>query len=281
MRFLRAFYLSSARSWVRRLGIVRVVSWLGDARTQRRSRQYQRERPERVWVQVGPWAAELHVAGAVEYARALSVHEDRHILRFLLKHVRRGDACWDVGANVGLYTLLLARAAGEKGTVTSFEPEDRARARLAQNAALNGFRNIRVLGLALGRESTKMGLNASEYYSSGTHQLVKAAGGVSPAPEGMVLVDVAAGDEVLKKERLRVPAVIKIDVEGMEEDVLLGLDETLRRPECRCVVCEVHFSILESRGLQEAPARIGAYLREHGFNHAVWLDHSHLGAYKA
>lgn len=280
MQFSKIAYLSPMRSWLRRLGFMKLASLIGEMRTRWRYFQYQWKRPQRVPVQIGPWTARMYVADAIEYARVLSVREDRHILQFLLKWVRRGDVCWDVGANIGLYTLLLARAVGENGTVVAFEPEKRALDRLIQNAALNNFENIKVLRLALGRENTKMELRIAEHYSSGTHRLIKETEGFPPGSTNVVLVDVIKGDDIRRGENLEVPSIIKIDVEGMEEDVLSGLNETLRHPQCRCIVCEVHFSILEARGLREVPLRIEPYLREHGFNHAVWLDHSHLGVCK-
>ena len=71
--------------------------------------------------------------------------------------------------------------------------------------------------------------------------------------------------------------MLKIDVEGFEEDVIKGLGGALARPECRAVLIEVHFAILEERGERHAPARMQRFLRERGF-HVEWTDASHLAA---
>jgi hypothetical protein len=78
---------------------------------------------------------------------------------------------------------------------------------------------------------------------------------------------------------LRTPALIKVDVEGAEEEVLHGLSRTLAGPSCHTLLCEVHFAQLEARGHREAPARIESSLRSHGFR-IRWLDASHLLATK-
>ena len=57
----------------------------------------------------------------------------------LLAHVRRGDTVWNVGANVGVYTLQLAHMVGDTGRVVAFEPNPRTIAVLRRNVALNGY----------------------------------------------------------------------------------------------------------------------------------------------
>jgi hypothetical protein len=48
------------------------------------------------------------------------------------------------------------------------------------------------------------------------------------------------GDRFIEKNRLQPPSIIKIDVEGAEGSVIDGLSNTIQRPECRLVYCEVH-----------------------------------------
>jgi FkbM family methyltransferase len=220
------------------------------------------------------------VADAIEYERVLSFRDDRHILQTLLDSVAPGDSYWEVGASIGLYSVLLAQAVGESGQVLAFEPEERSLNRLVQNVALNNLSNIRPLRIALGRDRNRMKLRVSQRAFSGTHSLVMTEAEVSESATEVVEVDVFPGDEFRRQEQLEIPTTIKVDVEGAEEEVLAGLKETLQHPNCRTVVCEIHFAILESRGLGEAPNRIEGYLQNCGFNRTAWLDHSHLVAFK-
>ncbi len=71
--------------------------------------------------------------------------------------------------------------------------------------------------------------------------------------------------------------MIKVDVEGFEEEVLQGMGEMLTSPELRSVLVEVHFMKLELRGKATAPVRIEKLLRDKGFK-TNWVDASHLFA---
>jgi hypothetical protein len=73
----------------------------------------------------------------------------------------------------------------------------------------------------------------------------------------------------------RTPNVIKVDVEGFEEEVLLGMGDVLTSPELRSVLVEVHFLKLEVRGRATAPVRIEKLLKSKGFR-TDWVDASHL-----
>lgn len=106
-----------------------------------------------------------------------------------------------------------------------------------------------------------------------THSLL----GDTPAGPGgpRIEVPLRTGDGVLAAERLPVPTVVKIDVEGFEEDVVSGMRGVLASRTCRALFIEVHFALLEARKTPDAPARIVAELRGHGFR-TRWLDPSHL-----
>jgi FkbM family methyltransferase len=73
----------------------------------------------------------------------------------------------------------------------------------------------------------------------------------------------------------RTPNVIKVDVEGFEEEVLLGMGDVLTSPELHSVLVEVHFLKLEVRGRATAPVRIEKLLKSKGFR-TDWVDASHL-----
>ena len=74
---------------------------------------------------------------------------------------------------------------------------------------------------------------------------------------------------------------MKIDVEGFEYEVISGMQTTLNAAQCRAVFCELHFEVLEKRGLRQNPARIVKRLRSLGFAKVRWLDASHISAHKS
>lgn len=65
-------------------------------------------------------------------------------MAFVRRYLRPGDEFLDVGANIGVYTLLAASVIGPEGFIDSFEPGAVAASRLRENVDLNGLRNVRV-----------------------------------------------------------------------------------------------------------------------------------------
>ncbi len=274
-----SFYLNPCRSWLRRAGILGIIKWFFRFPLYWRYFEYRLKRPSQLEVGAGPVRAKMNVADSVEYAFILNFRQDRKLLEKLLYRLKPGDTCWDVGANMGLYTVLFSRQTGESGEVVSFEPEEKAFRRLQENLSLNGISNVTPLKLALGRKSGQMKLQLTEHHGYGTHSLV--LGEQDPEKVSGCMISVRAGDELRKEKNMKVPALIKLDVEGAEEEVLAGLGGTLKDPVCRTAACEVHLSILESKGLGDAPKRIIQFLKECGFEKFEWPSPSHFVAYKS
>jgi len=138
----------------------------------------------------------------------------RRVLRALIEP---GMVVGDVGANVGLLTLVCARATGPGGKVHAFEPEPGARRQLEKTKALNGLDWVEVHPLAAGREPGTTQFNVSPIIGhSSIYQLPEAEG------SGRTIdVQIARLDDVVSP---RTPFdVVKIDVEGAELDVLAGM----------------------------------------------------------
>jgi FkbM family methyltransferase len=196
-----------------------------------------------------------------------AAHYEAKFERAIMDQVRPGDVVWDVGANVGLYTTRLSGAVGDSGRVIAFEPSPACFAQLQR--ATSACANVQLLQSALSDAAGEACLSVTDDPTTGS---LFAASGANT-----VQVPVAVGDELIASGRAPAPAVLKIDVEGFEEEVLRGLTRTLQDARCRAVLCEVHFGILDARGQRQAPTRITALLRQCGFN-TRWVDASHLSA---
>jgi FkbM family methyltransferase len=147
-----------------------------------------------------------------------------------LRLVRRGDVVFDVGANTGYYTVLLARLAGPHGAVHAFEPVPATYARLAERVARAGAGGSVVLNLAAlsDREGPVQLLVPGG--DDGQAALVRHRTGswrdaaVSTHPSAATTLDGYAA-----RQRLSRLDFIKVDVEGAELAVLTGGLATLRR----------------------------------------------------
>lgn len=180
-----------------------------------------------------------------------------------------GDIVWDVGANVGYYTRRLSDRAGPNGYVCAFEPVPSCFAKVEQLA----LPNVKAINVALGSTDETLHMTMSTDPLGVSHSLA------APPPDAgnSIPVQVVRGDKIRSTLSLPQPNVVKIDVEGFEEEVLLGMRETVANKSCRAVFVEVHFGILEQRGQRQAPSRIESLLRSSGYK-TSWIDVSALQA---
>ena len=91
--------------------------------------------------------------------------------RIMKEIIKPGMDVVDIGANIGYFTLLMAKLTGDNGRVYAFEPEDKNFESLIRNIGLNGFKNIVPYRFALSDESGEAKLYISEY-ESGEHSMI-------------------------------------------------------------------------------------------------------------
>lgn len=149
------------------------------------------------------------------------------VQEFLASTVKPGQVIYDVGANVGFFTLLAARLTGPGGKVISFEPLPENLLHLRRNVERNQFRNVTIQPLALGAASEERVFHVSERPTWG--KLEKAGSARPDKYLADIKVAVARLDDLLSKGEIPPPDFVKIDVEGAEVEVLEGARETLAR----------------------------------------------------
>jgi FkbM family methyltransferase len=136
--------------------------------------------------------------------------------------VKAGDSVVDIGANIGYYTLLLAKLVGEQGRVFAFEPEPRNLKLLQKNVALSGYRNIVVIPKAASNTTGNARLYLSDY-NNGDHRMSN-----SSEPRDSIAISTVRIDEELRSYD-RPIRLIKMDVQGHEASALEGMPELLSR----------------------------------------------------
>jgi FkbM family methyltransferase len=138
--------------------------------------------------------------------------------------LKPGDTFYDIGANVGFFTVIGAKLVGASGRVYAFEPVRENVAIIQRNIKLNNFHNVTVLEKAVSSSTGQGELLLAEY--AGGHTLLTA--GTPPDVRGVMRVDLVAIDDLVAQQTLPPPDVVKIDVEGAELDVLHGMSQTLQ-----------------------------------------------------
>jgi len=193
----------------------------------------------RSWVQVpGSGTLEVRLSGATF---RLDMHEwmyqgyyfglfDQLELRIIRRLLVRGGDLVDVGASIGLYTINAAKSLRGAGQVLALEPNPKQRARLEENLELNHCANVIVSGLAAAAEPGRVNLyvprDGDSAWASLSHDRVRAS--VWGDGADVLEIEAATLDDIVAQHGVQ-PAVVKIDVEGLELDVLRGAGELLNR----------------------------------------------------
>ncbi len=144
----------------------------------------------------------------------------------LIDLVRPDSVVIDIGANIGLLAMDLARKA-HLGTVVAFEPDPDNFSRMQEHIAINGLKNIIPLPFAIGLEETTHKLYQVVESNSGMNRIITHGEDLSRFPYKEVRVlPLAKGLEGVPLAKVD---VIKIDVEGFEQAVLKGCEDILLR----------------------------------------------------
>lgn len=195
------------------------------------------------------WAPNAFEAGGIP-------HYESALLDALPRLVAPGSVVYDIGANIGLYSVPLSKAVGPEGKVYCFEPNPICVSYLHVNLDANHCDNCRIVPLAITDGANQVSL---------TLNFANSLVGIS---DRSGLYGLKAGQEIVTQGGplegiidffpIEVPDVIKIDVEGAEGAVARGMHRILRvnRP---LVLIEIH-------GLQAAQ-EVTDVLRVYGYSY--------------
>jgi FkbM family methyltransferase len=155
-----------------------------------------------------------------------------------LKRIREivgaGDVVIDVGAHVGHHAMVAAREVGNSGRVLAMDPQPYNVDRIARNAACNGFANIEAMCAAAGAEDGFVQFRCQK--PSDRSRLSLATPGPNDL-EAVMEVPMRRLDSILSARSIERVKLIKIDVEGYELEVILGLGTRLG--DCENIILEV------------------------------------------
>jgi FkbM family methyltransferase len=179
---------------------------------------------EGLWLELNPRTGQHYLHGDVEPA----------IQKILAERLKPGMVFYDLGANIGFFSLLAARLVGAAGQVFSFEPDPEIAGRLRRNIARNGFINATVVEAGIWSASGNVNFVAADLSSPdrGVGRFVAGESAAAGIPTRCVALD----DFI---RGAPTPDAIKCDVEGAEIEVFRGAEKLLeaRRP---LILCEMH-----------------------------------------
>lgn len=136
---------------------------------------------------------------------------------------------FDIGANIGTFTSWMAKAF-PRGKVYSFEPQRAVFQMLSGNVAINNLYNVYTYNMGLGRENTKVEFEEPNYFQEndfGTFSLVGDI--ITDKTTDKIVVQINTLDWFMEYYNIPKVHLLKIDVEGMDLDVLVGATKTLKK----------------------------------------------------
>lgn len=184
---------------------------------------------------------------------------------FLMSLELKEKTVYDVGGYIGITTMFFARAVGARGKVVTFEPNPDNFYKIEENIRLNKFSNVKVINLALGKQRDKAQLIVDNDDDSGTGQIQGKTLSGKEHDMHLTIMDVEIDylDDVIISHHLPIPFLIKIDVEGFEMDVLLGMRETIINHKPQLFI-EIHGS--DTQGKIDNIKGIVDFLSNHGYS---------------
>ena len=186
------------------------------------------------------------------------------VARAIRDHLKEGQTFWDVGANVGWFSVFASTIVGASGRVVSFEPSPEVFDILSAHAqSADGITAIR-LGVGNADEVRLFAAHGKSSSSSFVEEVTKINFCFhSSVPVKNIKVELRRIDSLVKELGSK-PSLLKIDVEGFELEVLRGASELLStgRP---AMIIEVHPRQLELSGGTED--LLFQFLRDHKY---VW-----------
>lgn len=141
---------------------------------------------------------------------------------FFRRFLKKDDVCLDIGANIGLLTIVAAQTVGQNGTVFSVEAHPRTYRFLEENLRLNRLNNVTKYNMALGNQEGF--LSFSDRISDDTNHVLLNGNGLR--------IPVTTFDNITRDmDRIN---LLKLDIEGYEKIALQKACRTLDITDCIC-----------------------------------------------
>jgi FkbM family methyltransferase len=200
-----------------------------------------------LWIRLNPRFEMDYIRGVYEEA----------VERVLSVHLRPGAVFYDVGAHIGVLSLVAARLVGTHGAVFAFEADPANAARVEEHVRRNDLAQIQVVPCAVWSSGGRVRFERASALSSLNQGAV--ATGQAETTENMLNVEAIAIDDFVHGHAP--PDLIKIDVEGDETAVLRGSERIFatKRP---VLICEVHH--------EDASREVSRWLLERNYSFE-WL----------
>jgi len=184
--------------------------------------------PDPVYVAKSGLARGFKLTGDLGYLGKLSTRRNRFLLSLNLAQ----QTVYDIGSYIGVTTLFFSKAVGPTGQVVAFEPNPETFPLLCKNVEMNGLKNAKLCNVRLDRKREKVAVAFCDRDDVWGTVVGPAGAGTFPSDAlktEAIPMEVYPLDEYVDAASLPPPDFIKMDAEGYEFDVLLGMQNILRQ----------------------------------------------------
>lgn len=169
----------------------------------------------------------------IDEYRIVKFGDEEYFLSLVLDNLKRDDIFFDIGSNIGLYSIYAAKKCAN---VVAFEPDHEIRSRLLENIEINNLNNLKVVDWAVSNiKETRL------LYSDGTAGYSPSLCEIKGRFKGSKKAVCNSIDNGISEGILPIPSAIKIDIEGAEYLALCGMNKLLlsKKPP-RIIFIEIH-----------------------------------------
>ena len=193
------------------------------------------------------WAGKMFLHPNDAFRLSIYGIHGTHDFKIIKNNVKDGDNVIDLGANIGYFTLILAKLVGPTGKVFAFEPDPRNLALLKKNVEYNNYKNVIIVPKAVSNVNDKCTLYTGQK-TFGQNKIYKPK---NTKTQKFIPIDsetVRLDDFFKTNGLLDKISFIKMDVEGAEFLALSGMKEILKLNKNIKIFTEAEISYLEDAG---------------------------------
>ncbi|HSW56699.1 MAG TPA: FkbM family methyltransferase [Ignavibacteriaceae bacterium] len=159
------------------------------------------------------------------------------LLKSLLKDCQ---TFFDIGANIGIYSLLASKHMRHGGKVYSFEPSDWAYKRLMENLELNNIKNVEVF-----KQAATNSAGTKQFYLCEDDAYNSLNSSPMKAVQKVIDIECIRIDDFCSEHKIKKIDILKVDAEGTDYLVLKGAENILKSETAPIIMCEFNKKILE------------------------------------
>lgn len=207
----------------------------------------------------------MHWDSKIQIYKSKACKDEPETVKWIKDNVKKDDVFYDIGANVGAFSFVAWAVSHKKCRIYAFEPSFSTFDALCRNILLNNAQNeIIPFNVAFGQST---GLTDLYYTSILPGKCQHAIGSPKNSnlgnfiPQAKLSIPCYRLDDLIKILRLPQPNYLKIDVDGLELEILKGAAESLKDPALKSILVEVNSN----------ESMIDGLLKKYGFEAAEFV----------